>query len=501
MMSKAAEDRIFGSYLFVNYANKGKIKKVKNTLKEYRKTAKDISKFLWDVFFRTGKLPHRKKINIKHIPSYLSERYKYICAWQVYDVLSGYIAGIQHQFTNIIFGSNLSKEDKLILLALNNVNGWLVYDKDEIEIYERKGKDVEKKTVKVLEFHKKLARKIFKHLLSKNRKPRFNNISMHLDGKVVDISKKKENKAVEFDYWLKIATLEKGKPIYIPLKANTYAEKLEGEFLNYCQVVKDDDGNIEFRVVKELKKKEYIPLTDEIAIDLGLNPLFAINNGDLFGRNFLDVLKAFDEKITKRMASLQKRNIKPRDDKKYRQYVDKLKDYLKNEINRLLNVIVKIYKPKRIIVEKLDFRSPGLSKRLNRMIQHFGKRYIKQKLQRLQELYGIEIIEINPAYTSQECSSCGYVDKENRKNTQEFECRACKNKINAQINGAKNILKRSSLGNLHLTKKQVLKILTERYLERLKGCKSPPLDILKGNPYFNDYLESILNPCQSLTSS
>ncbi|MFP3158149.1 MAG: hypothetical protein RXR65_00030 [Hydrogenobaculum sp.] len=93
--------------------------------------------------------------------------------------------------------------------------------------------------------------------------------------------------------------------------------------------------------------------------------------------------------------------------------------------------------------------------------------------------------------------------------------------------------------NLHLTKKQVLKILIERYLERLKGCKSPPLDILEGNPYFKDYLravsthlgrgrlvgakeqdkyatvsnalqssekcqgtlESILNPCQSLTPS
>jgi len=323
---------------------------------------------------------------------------------------------------------------------------------------------------------------------------------MHLDGKVVDISKKKENKAVEFDYWLKIATLEKGKPIYIPLKANTYAEELEGEFLNYCQVV-ENNGRVEFRIIKQLKKKEYIPATDEIAIDLGLRPLFAINKGDLFGRNFFDVLKAFDEKITKRMASFQKRKIKPRDDKKYRQYVDKLRDYLKNEINRLINVIIEIYKPKRIIIERLDFRSPDLSKRLNRMIQNFGKRYIKQKLQRLQELYGIEIIEINPAYTSQECSSCGYVDERNRKNTQEFECRACKNKINAQINGAKNILKRSSLGSLYLTKKQVLKILTERYLERLKGCKSPPLDILKGNPYFKDCLESILNPCQGLTSS
>jgi putative transposase len=68
-----------------------------------------------------------------------------------------------------------------------------------------------------------LARKIFKHLLGKNRKPRFNNISMHLDS-----------------------------------KANTYAEKLEGEFLNYCQVV-ENDGKIEFRIIKQLRKKEYIP--------------------------------------------------------------------------------------------------------------------------------------------------------------------------------------------------------------------------------------------------
>jgi putative transposase len=250
-----------------------------------------------------------------------------------------------------------------------------------------------------------------------------------------------------------------------------------------------------------LKKKEYIPLTDEIAIDLGLRPLFATDKGDLFGRNFFDILKAFDKKITKRMASLQKRNIKPRDDKKYREYVDNLRDLLKNEINRLINIIVKVYKPKKIIIERLDFRSPELSKRLNRMIQNFGKRYIKQKLQRLQELYGIEIVEVNPAYTSQECSSCGYVDKKNRKDSQEFECKICGNKINAQVNGAKNILKRSSLGSLHLTKKQILKMLIERYLERYKGCKSPPLDVIKGNLYFKDYLDSILNPCQSLTPS
>ena len=54
-MSKAEEDRIFGSYIFINYANKGKLEKINQVLTEYRKTAKDIAIYLWDIFFRFGK--------------------------------------------------------------------------------------------------------------------------------------------------------------------------------------------------------------------------------------------------------------------------------------------------------------------------------------------------------------------------------------------------------------------------------------------------------------
>jgi putative transposase len=246
---------------------------------------------------------------------------------------------------------------------------------------------------------------------------------MHLDGKVVEISKKKENGAKSFDYWIKVATLEKGKPIYIPLKANTYAEEIEGEFLNYCQVAEDDAGNIEFRIVKELKRKEYIPLTDKLAIDLGLTPLIATNNGDLIGRKFFEFVKKMDEKISERMAQVQRRGGLPSQDKKHRNYVRRLSEFLKNEINRLINRIINLYKPAKIVVEKLDFRNPELSRRINRLVQNFGKRYFREKLKRLQQFYDIEITEVNPAYSSQECGSCGYVDKRNRKNTQEFECR------------------------------------------------------------------------------
>jgi len=67
-------------------------------------------------------------------------------------------------------------------------------------------------------------------------------------------------------------------------------------------------------------------------------------------------------------------------------------------------------------------------------------------MKRLQQLYGIEIEEVNTAYSSQECSSCGYVDKENRKGAQEFECKCCGNKTNAQVNGARIFSREVFLG-------------------------------------------------------
>ncbi len=42
-----------------------------------------------------------------------------------------------------------------------------------------------------------------------------------------------------------------------------------------------------------------------------------------------------------------------------------------------------------------------------------------------------------------------------------------------------------------LSKEDAIK---KQYLERLKGCNSAPLEVLKENPYFRDFLEDFLNP-------
>ena len=54
--------------------------------------------------------------------------------------------------------------------------------------------------------------------------------------------------------------------------------------------------------------------------------------------------------------------------------------------------------------------------------------------------YKTNVHRINPAYTSQTCSKCGYIDSQNRKTQSHFECVKCNHTENADLQAAKNIL-------------------------------------------------------------
>ena len=73
-----------------------------------------------------------------------------------------------------------------------------------------------------------------------------------------------------------------------------------------------------------------------------------------------------------------------------------------------------------------------------------AKRSLNRVMQRaaLGRVYlaGVTLILVNPAYTSQTCSRCGYVAKENRENQADFHCGECGLTMNADVNAAINIL-------------------------------------------------------------
>jgi putative transposase len=110
-----------------------------------------------------------------------------------------------------------------------------------------------------------------------------------------------------------------------------------------------------------------------------------------------------------------------------------------------------------VIVEALSVRSmtrspagtlenPGRNVRAvarrNRSILARGFGTMRARLRSKAEELGGQIIEVDPAFTSQECPKCGHVGRDNRRAQAEFACISCGLTEHADIVGAINILRR-----------------------------------------------------------
>ena len=70
---------------------------------------------------------------------------------------------------------------------------------------------------------------------------------------------------------------------------------------------------------------------------------------------------------------------------------------------------------------------------------------IKNMAERIGKKYGITISLTNAEYTSQQCSKCGYIHKDNRKTQEKFKCIHCGYEENADLNASINIKNRISV--------------------------------------------------------
>ena len=86
----------------------------------------------------------------------------------------------------------------------------------------------------------------------------------------------------------------------------------------------------------------------------------------------------------------------------------------------------------------------------------------------LEDNKGITVTKVNPAYTSQECPSCGYVNPRNRPTQEHFRCTCCGYRSQADINASHNILARRSRedGWRRIGRRQILAMLLREHDER-----------------------------------
>jgi transposase len=179
-----------------------------------------------------------------------------------------------------------------------------------------------------------------------------------------------------------------------------------------------------------------------LAIDLGLNNLLATSDGDLEGIGYLKKLRQYDYELQHIMKGLQKAGIKRYGAcRRYRHIVQKVKGYIATLVNTSMKRLMDRRQPKVVIVETLSFRGSNLSRRMNRLLHFFGQGAFNKALTKYEEERGIMVEKVPAAYTSQACQSCSFVSPKNR-NGNVFQCKVCGKKAHADVNAAKNLVKR-----------------------------------------------------------
>jgi putative transposase len=174
-----------------------------------------------------------------------------------------------------------------------------------------------------------------------------------------------------------------------------------------------------------------------------------------------------DFEVTALEKALNRQRVKFRDSSRWCRLTKRIGDRTKNEVNRILNLVAR--DAKELVVESLDFRSPRLGRATKRIVARAGRKAVETKLVDLEDRHGVTVTRVNPAYTSRECSSCGFVHVDNRKG-KHFACKHCGFKLHADTNAAR-VIKGRSLEALVLSgvRKEEVLVLLDRRFERRHG--------------------------------
>ena len=78
----------------------------------------------------------------------------------------------------------------------------------------------------------------------------------------------------------------------------------------------------------------------------------------------------------------------------------------------------------------------------SRLIKMMNLSDIKNILTSICNKNNVQLTCVQSHYTSQQCSKCGHISRDNRKSQEAFECVECGHRYNADFNAALNILNR-----------------------------------------------------------
>ena len=299
-----------------------------------------------------------------------------------------------------------------------------------------------------------------------------NGHSMKLDANCYEVFEEKGRQ------YIKVMSLRKGERIPIHLLGKT---PISG---NIILLLKEDF--VEIHTVREIVAGE-VNEGPIVSVDYGYTEVMVDSENNHYGTKLGSILtKASDElkENTKRRNKLRDLAKKRKKAKKiYKFNLGKKKFYRKKkkveasisqEINQAINKLAERKKPSILVTEDLKhvFRY-NKPKNVNRQLSSWVRGKIQERTSFKALVKGFHHEQVNPAYGSQTCPLCDFVDKGNRKGDV-FRCLHCKHEDVSDRVAAENYGRR--YGDLEIRlgmlPSQVKPILLTRFHRRLEEEQS-----------------------------
>lgn len=288
--------------------------------------------------------------------------------------------------------------------ASSIVRGNFRKQKNRIYIYEQK----QKQGIEA----KKLKEKIDQFKVSI---PTIKEVDIVLDNRFYKVDL--EN-TTSFDGWLHLSSLGDKLSLDLPFRKTRHFNKLQalGTMLNSI-AISNKEVSFSFEMaVPELKKEG-----TTIGLDIGIKELFSSSDGQrptlLNGHDMDSIINTLKRK--KKGSKAFRRTQKLRE----------------NYINYCFNTF-NLTGVRTLRREDIKYLRFGVAS--SRQLTHFNYPYIFDKLDDICTQQGVLVEKIDPTYTSQRCSVCGYTKKSNR-NKKQFVCASCGHTSDADHNASINI--------------------------------------------------------------
>lgn len=247
-------------------------------------------------------------------------------------------------------------------------------------------------------------------------KPNIGIVNPELTSKFIKVDL---NTKTSFDGFIRISAFGNKQQIKIPIKRTKHFNKLyeQGNLTKGIRLSKEFITFM-FEIEQPIKKE-----TGEIlGIDIGYQNVISCSNGFQSSKN----KHGHDlTTINQRLCKKQKGS------KSFQRTRQHRKDYINWAIKQLNLNNIKTIKLENIKNLRKNIKS-------SRLLSHWTYTDIFEKLDSICFDAGVQIEKINPTYTSQRCSVCGWTRKANRKGKQ-FKCTSCGFMRDSDLNASINI--------------------------------------------------------------